>query len=153
MDGIRNITSGQSSVAAPLFNAPATAASPVPSREEPALLTEINLDLEAITIRLFDRNDDKAVDERDSVEQFQRMARQFEQQSSHGAQLRREASARQQDIRERYEQENARRTTLTTAPQGAVNEAGKGEKAVVSAEQSGQSKSSPIKEKLIDLRV
>lgn len=153
MDGIRNISSRLTGGTVTLFHVPATAASPVPSREEPALLTEINLDLEAITIRLFDRNDDKAVDERDSVVQFQRMARQFEQQSSHGAQLRKEEVARQQDLRERYEQEKARRTTLTTTPQGVVLETGRGEKAAQSAGASGQSESGQSEEKLIDLRV
>ena len=129
MDGISNIFGGFLTAVRYPHRAVSAVASPFPSRDQPELLKNLTLDIDRLTTKLFDKNDDEVVDERDVMVQFMLMMRQGEEHV--GKETEKATKDRQQTLRARYEQEVAQRTVVETSPQGEAADEGEREEAAL----------------------
>jgi hypothetical protein len=146
VDGLNNISGGfLGSLGYPRFTIPAVT-SPSSSRDQPAVPLDARITVEAATLQLFDKNKDQRVDERDAIDVFMQMARQFQAAVSKNTETTKVTQEREKTLRVRYEEELARQRTVveTLAKAEAPDEGEKVEANVVGVVQPSARKTAQI---------
>ena len=144
MDGLSNI-SGGIPTGYPSFTGSA-AASPSSSRDQPEIPLGARMDVEAVTVQLFDRNEDQKVNERDAIAVYLQMTRGFQERFSKDAQRAKVIEEKEQTAREQHEAALARSraVTETSAKAEAPTEGEKVEANAVSVRQPDQGKAARV---------